>query len=274
MPHRLINPKFPRSSKYHPAWLHATASGGAHSLWLMEWLASRLDLRPGMRVLELGCGRAASSIFLRREFGVDVTAADLWFDPAENARRIRDAGVADGVTAVRADARALPFEPGSFDAIVSIDSFMYYGTDDLFLGNIGRFLKPEGTLAIAQSGLTQELDVVPDHLKDFWSPEMWCLHSAAWWRRHWARTGLVHVEVAYTLPDGWRRWLDWQHTVAPENLTEIRAMEADRGRHLAYVRVIAKLAKDARFDAPITSVATTYVEAPLLRSPETTAGPT
>ena len=35
-----------------------------------------LDLRPGMRVLDLGCGRAASSIFLRREFGVQRWATD------------------------------------------------------------------------------------------------------------------------------------------------------------------------------------------------------
>jgi hypothetical protein len=33
-------------------------------------------------VLDLGCGRASSSIFLRREFGVQVWAADLWFSAA------------------------------------------------------------------------------------------------------------------------------------------------------------------------------------------------
>jgi cyclopropane fatty-acyl-phospholipid synthase-like methyltransferase len=46
-------------------------------LWLTEWLAEALDLRPGMRVLDLGCGRAMSSVFLRREFGVQVWASIL-----------------------------------------------------------------------------------------------------------------------------------------------------------------------------------------------------
>lgn len=63
----LISERFPRSSAYHPEWIRASASGGANPLWLTEWLAAKLDLRPGMRVLDLGCGRAASSVFLDRK---------------------------------------------------------------------------------------------------------------------------------------------------------------------------------------------------------------
>ena len=64
----------------------ASASGGANALWLTEWLTEGLDLKPGMRVLDLGCGRANSSIFLHREFGVQVWATDLWFSASENLR--------------------------------------------------------------------------------------------------------------------------------------------------------------------------------------------
>src|ERR1700682_4657512 len=119
---RLVSKQFPRASAYHPAWGLADGRGGANSLWLTEWLASALDLRPGMRVLDLGCGRASSSIFLRREFGVQVWATDLWFSAAENAQRIRDAGIKDGVFPIHAEARALPFEAEFFDPIVCIDS--------------------------------------------------------------------------------------------------------------------------------------------------------
>ena len=91
---RFLSERFPRSSRYHPEWIIGSSSGGAPSLWLTEWLAEALDLRPGMRVLDLGCGLAASSIFLCREFGVQVWATDLWFSAAENLQRVRDAGVA------------------------------------------------------------------------------------------------------------------------------------------------------------------------------------
>src|SRR5262245_32759055 len=114
MDERLVSPRFRRASAYHPEWLIASVGGGANSLWLTEWLAEALDLRPGMRVLDLGCGRAASSVFLRREFGVQVWATDLWVNASENIERVRDAGVEDGVFPIRADARSLPFSESFF----------------------------------------------------------------------------------------------------------------------------------------------------------------
>src|SRR3954466_8282648 len=141
---RLNCERFPRSNQYHPEWVTSSVSGGANSLWLTEWLTTAMDLRPGMRVLDLGCGRASSSIFLRREFAVDVWAADLWFSVSENMQRVRDARVEDGVFPIHADARALPFAPDFFDAIVCIDSFPYFGTDDLYLNYVARFVKPSG----------------------------------------------------------------------------------------------------------------------------------
>ena len=105
---RSVSKRFPRSSKYHPEWVIASASGGADGLWLAEWLAEALDLRSGMRVLDLGCGLAMSSIFLPREFGVQAWATDLWFSASDNLQRVRDAGVDDGVFPIHADARSLP----------------------------------------------------------------------------------------------------------------------------------------------------------------------
>ena len=187
MDERLLSDRFPRASGYHPEWVLAGVSGAANPLWMTEWLAEALDLRPGMRVLDLGCGRAMSSIFLRREFGVQVWATDLWFSASENLQRIRDAGVEDGVFPIHADARLLPFAAEFFDAVVSIDSFFYYGTDDLYLNYLARFVKPGGPIGIAGAGLIHEMDdPIPTHLREWWTADQpWCLHSAAWWRRHW-----------------------------------------------------------------------------------------
>ncbi len=265
----LASERFPRSSKYHPGWIAAGASGGAHALWLTEWLTEAMDLRPGMRVLDLGCGRAASSIFLHREFGVQVWATDLWFGASENLRRIEDAGVADGVFPIHADARTLPFAPGFFDAIVCVDSFVYFGTDDMYLGNLARFVKPGGPLAIVGAGLVDEIEgPLPDHLRAWWTPELWCLHSAAWWRRHWERTGLVDIDRADTMDGGWEVWRAWQKAIAPDNQVEIATLEADRGRHLGYVRVVGRRRADATIEDPIVSVPTQYTHEPLLRASE------
>ena len=257
---------FPLASKYNPDWLLAAVSGAANPLWLTEWLCESLELEPGMRVLDLGCGLAASSIFLRREFGVQVWATDLWFSQSDNTQRIKDAGIDGGVVAVHADARALPFEASFFDAIVSIDSFYYYGTDDLYLSYIARFLKPGGAIAHAGAGLMREIEgPLPEHLRAWWTPDLWCLHSAGWWRRHWERTGLVDVEVADAMPEGWRRWLEWHHVVAPNNAVEINAIQEDQGRYVGYVRVIGRRRADVQLDEPVLSVPTQYVKKPLLR---------
>jgi SAM-dependent methyltransferase len=266
---RLVSERFPRSSKYHPEWVMASVSGGANALWLTEWLAAALDLRPGMRVLDLGCGRAMSSIFLRREFGVQVWATDLWFSASENLQRIRDAGVEDGVFPIHADARSLPFAADFFDAIVSIDSFIYYGTDDLYLNYFARFVKPGRPVGIAGAGLMREIEgALPDHLREWWTPDLWCLHSANWWRRHWERTGIMDIDLADTMPGGWQLWLDWHKVVAPDNETEIKALEADRGNYLGYVRLVGRRRAEANLEAPIVSIPMQYTKKPLLRSEE------
>ena len=263
--------RFRRASKYHPEWILAGASGGAQVLWLTEWLTEAVKLKPGMKVLDLGCGRAMSSIFLHREFGVQVWAADLWFDPSENLQRIRDAGAQEGVFPLRADARALPFANEFFDAILSIDSFVYYGTEDHYLHYLSRLLKPGGQLGIAQVGLTHEVgDPLPDHLRDWWKQDqLWSFHTAAWWKHHWNRTGVVEVEVADVLSEGWSYWVEWLRTVAPHNTQEITALETDVGRHLGYTRIVGRRNPGVELPDPIQSIPPNYVKKPLLRN----AGP-
>ncbi|GAA4455079.1 cyclopropane-fatty-acyl-phospholipid synthase family protein [Nibrella saemangeumensis] len=258
-------PQFPRSSAYHPEWITASVSGGANPLWMTEWLTQALDLRPGMRVLDLGCGRAMSSIFLYREFGVQVWATDLWFNVTENFQRIQDAGCEQYVFPLHAEARSLPFAAGFFDAIVSIDSFPYYGTDDLYLNYLARLVKPGGQIGIAGAGLMQEFNgVIPEHLRTWWTPDLWGLHSAAWWRQHWVRTGIVDVELADSMADGYQLWLAWHRAIAPDNNVEIQAVEKDQGRYLGYVRVVARRT-DVELDEPLVSLPPQYSKKTLLR---------
>ena len=91
----LVRPdRYPRASRYDPAWL-LRLDMGPNPLWLLENLAQDLDLRPGMRVLDLGSGRGATSVFLAREYGVHVVAADWWIAADEAAAVFAEAGVGD-----------------------------------------------------------------------------------------------------------------------------------------------------------------------------------
>src|SRR6266516_667740 len=133
--------------------------------WLRERLTAALcqamTFSAGMRVLDLGCDRAASSIFLAREFGVQVWAGDARAEPAANWRRAGDTGLGALVFPLRLEAHALPFPDGFFDAVVSVGAYRRFGTDDLYLGYLTRFLRPEGQLGVVVPGVAAEVEAEP-----------------------------------------------------------------------------------------------------------------
>jgi cyclopropane fatty-acyl-phospholipid synthase-like methyltransferase len=257
----LLRPSnLPRSNRYPLDWLVLNAMG-PNPVWLVELLAGVLDLRPGQRVLDLGCGRAASSIFLAREFQLTVWAADLWISPTDNWSRIQEAGLGDRVLPIRAEAHQLPFADGYFDAIVSIDAYHYFGTDGLCLDRIARLLRPGGVLAITVPGLRRELNGErPPHLvSTFGGGDLATLHTPAWWRAHWEITGLVEVERADSVPDAHALWQRWDagclaygrstgiwpqgpggNVAPPPGRLELLEVDREHGEFLDLVRIVAR----------------------------------
>ena len=155
-----------------------------------------------------------------------------------------------------------------FDAIVSIDSFFYYGTDDLYLNYLARFVKPGGPMGIAGAGLVQEIDgPIPDHLREWWTqdhvvPAFGGLVAPALGtdRHRGHRGGRHHARRLATLAG-----------LAPGDLlpttsTEIKALEADRGSYLGYARVVGRRNGQATLGPHVVSVPSGYVKQPLLRS--------
>ena len=117
----------------------------------------------------------------------------------------------------------------------------------------------------------QEFDgQIPGHLGAWWTQDLFALHSARWWRRHWELTGIVDVQVADTMPDGWQRWVDWHRAVAPDNAVEIKAVEEDAGRYLSYVRFAGRRRAGVRLEEycwpdTMRSLPPQYAKQPLLR---------
>lgn len=77
---------------------------------------------------DLLCGLA--SVFLAREFDLQVWAGDLWIQADGNDHRFREAGLGDRVFPLHIGARSLPFAESFFDAIVCVDACIYFGKDD------------------------------------------------------------------------------------------------------------------------------------------------
>ena len=99
---------FKKSSKYDTDFVKENMMG-PNPMKILEEIAESLKFEKGMRVLDLGCGRALTSIFLAKEYDVTVFATDLWISATDNYERIRSTGLEDKIIPIHAEAHDLPF---------------------------------------------------------------------------------------------------------------------------------------------------------------------
>ena len=193
----LIKAKYPLTATYEYQWTKEN-SLGSNAVLLAESLSRVMDLKPGMRVMDMGCGKAVSSIFLAKEFGVTVFAVDLWNNVSDNWKRICEASVQDLVIPIKADVHNLPFADNFFNAIVCINSFNFYGASEIFLCEyVANILRADGQFGLAFYGPIHDFDgTIPEGRKHDWYTFNHIFKSINWHRRHFEKTTLFNVEMA------------------------------------------------------------------------------
>ena len=141
---------YEKSKKYDTPDLRSKIMG-PNPIKLEEELLLGHQIPDHAVVCDLGSGQGLTSVFLAKEYGFTVYAADLWSDPAENQAFFDAMGVPrDRLIPVKADASALPFDRDFFDAVVSTDSYNYFGRDPRYLDDkLLPFVKPGGYVYIA-----------------------------------------------------------------------------------------------------------------------------
>ena len=115
-------------------------------------IASKLHLKPGQRVLDIGCGWGGMALYLNRVADVDVLGITLSEEQLRVARaRAEAAGVADRVKFELIDYRALE---GRFDRIVSIGMFEHVGVPqyDIFFYKCRELLADDGVMLLHTIG--------------------------------------------------------------------------------------------------------------------------
>jgi cyclopropane-fatty-acyl-phospholipid synthase len=115
-------------------------------------LAAKLLLRPGMKVLDIGCGWGGLALFLARETGADVTGLTLSEEQHKVAtRRAAQAGLADRVRFHLRDYRQ---ETGSYDRIVSVGMFEHVGVPQYraYFGKVRELLATGGVALLHSIG--------------------------------------------------------------------------------------------------------------------------
>ncbi len=184
------------------------APGG---LVLADAIGRHLNLQPGQSVLDLGCGRGQSSIYLAARYGVSVTSVDLWITADERRRSAEVAGLAHRVTPWQGDIRrGLPPGAPRFDAIVCAQAFHTFGTAVALVRYVATLLEPDGALCIAHGCFSEECTAIPEPFRntDGWQADYTQYHSAPWWRAHVEASGAFDVEACTEFDDGDVMWED------------------------------------------------------------------
>lgn len=113
----------------------------------MELICRKLRLRPGERLLDVGCGWGSLAIHAAKHFGVSAVGVTLSERQADlAAKRVAEEGVADRVTIRLQDERDV--EDGPYDAVASVGMFEHVGAERLaeYFAHLHRLLRPQGRL--------------------------------------------------------------------------------------------------------------------------------
>ena len=129
-------------------------------------IAAKLDLKPGQKVLDIGCGWGGMALYLHQAAKVDVLGITLSEEQLAVARRrAEEAGVSDHVRFELVDYRQVK---GEFDRIVSVGMFEHVGAAhyDEFYATCRRLLKRDGVMLLHTIGRLGSTSGAPDPFTD------------------------------------------------------------------------------------------------------------
>ncbi|HSJ55173.1 MAG TPA: methyltransferase domain-containing protein [Anaerolineae bacterium] len=208
--------EYPELDGYTRDEIYEDSLGGG-ALYLAARMARTMRVSPGDIVLDLGCGKGATSIFLARHFGARLVAVDLWTEATFLDRKFSARGYRDRVVPLRLDATApLPFGDGYFDAVFCMNSLSFYGGSVQFLQHLLKHLKSGGQLVVGMETLNDEFSPeerrnppavfsynLPPPYDDVnvWDEDFSKMHSPAWWENLFRESGLLRVETCFELQD-------------------------------------------------------------------------
>lgn len=221
---------------------------GAGDYFLADEMASKLNLRPGMRVLDLGSGRGYNSCFIAKHYGVEIYAVDAFTSPSEVLGVAVEKGVGDQVIPLQCDARQLPMANSFFDAALSLNAFFYFGTDDTYLPYLSQYMKPSASLCITSPCFSHEPNRKTPAFFMFDAPEFiefYAMHSPRWWQRHVSKYQNMTPISCEEHRLGREIWLDslrWQLYTRPKSdiIHDMYMLMQDTERFVTYFSLLVK----------------------------------
>lgn len=135
--------------RYERIFGHTYISTGGYET--TKEFVSRLNLKPGQKVLDVGCGIGGSAFYMAKEFGVNVVGIDLSSNMINLAlKRREEVGVSvEQVEFEVADATKREYPPHSFDVVYSRDTILHINDKHSLFTRLFKVLKPGGIIFIS-----------------------------------------------------------------------------------------------------------------------------
>lgn len=131
---------------HHGYWIRGDESKETAQVQLIEHLAEAAGIRRGAKILDVGCGFGASSIYLARKYAAEATGITISQVQVEMANKAAGEAGANAKFMLM-DAEAMTFSE-EFDVVWSVESISHYLDIPKFFSAAAKLLKPGGTLAI------------------------------------------------------------------------------------------------------------------------------
>jgi len=137
----------------------------------------------------------------------------------------------------------MPFADGFFDAVISVDSYHYFGRDVRYMDTkLAPLLKKGGTIALAFPGLKEEIHgSIPEEMALSWSAEdIDTLHSCQWWRELLEKSQEIEIDSVHEMQGFEECWSDWLLCENEYAVNDRAAMEAGAGKYMNFISIIAR----------------------------------
>ena len=151
------------ASLYESDWAKLLLGDSFHpgGLSLTHRVGELLDLKPGLRLLDIASGPGTSAIYLAQQFGCEVVGIDFGADTVTRANvSTAEAGLAHLVRFEQGDAERLPFDAQTFDAVLCECAFCTFPNKPTAAREFARVLRPGGRLGL--SDLTRSGPLPPE----------------------------------------------------------------------------------------------------------------
>ncbi len=235
--------KYEKTEKYNTDLINQKIMG-PNPLKLEEELMKNNKTAEGLTVMDLGSGAGITSVFLVKEYGFIVYATDLWSNAEENREFFTKMGLtSEQIIPVKADATELKYEKEFFDAVVSTDSYNYFGRDEKYLDEkLLPFIKKGGYIYIVVPGMKKDChNNIYRELLLSWTPEQLdYIHDIEYWKNIISKSKDSEIVSIYEMESNEECWNDWIKCNNEYAINDRKAIEAGACKYLNFIAIILK----------------------------------